>query len=88
MWNRVKAFCLYSATIGWSYVLAIVGALLQIADAIPDISGDPFIRESITNAVGGDPKLVGKIMLGISIVNIIARMRSLRKIGGSNGTGT
>lgn len=78
MWKKAKAFCLHSATIAWSYVLLAVGGLLQVIDASADIFGDPTLKDTISAALG-DAKMTGRIILGISIVNIIARLRSLRK---------
>jgi hypothetical protein len=79
MWARLKALCMHSATIAWSYALMAVGSVLQLIDAAGDALGDPGIKDQISNAIG-DARTVGRILLGISIVNIIARVRSLRKV--------
>ena len=79
MWARIKDCCLHSVTVAWGYCLAGAGALMQTIDAIADASGDPNLRDQISAAVG-DTKIVGRILLGISIVTIIARLRSLRKV--------
>lgn len=79
MWQGVKAACLNSVTIAWSYTLAIAGAVMEIMDNILDIVNDQSLKDAIHGMVG-DTKLWGMIILGISIVNIIARMRSLRKV--------
>jgi hypothetical protein len=79
MLARVKAFCLNSLTIAWSYLLAVAGALMQAVDVVADALGDPGIKDQISAAVGGDPKMVGRILLGVSVVTIIARLRGLRK---------
>jgi hypothetical protein len=78
MWARIKGCCLNSLTIAWSYLLAGAGAIMQAIDTIGDALGDPNIRDQISIAVG-DPKTVGRLLLGISIMTIIARLRSLRK---------
>ena len=78
LWARLKALCLHSATIGWSYLLLALGSLLQLIDATGDALGDPSIKDQVAAAIG-DAKTVGRILLGISIVNIIARVRSLKK---------
>lgn len=78
MWTRVKAWCLNSATIAWSYFLAFVGAVMQGVDSILDILNDQGLKDSIHSVIG-DAKTFGQIMLGISVINIIARLRSLRK---------
>jgi hypothetical protein len=78
MWARIKACCLNSLTMAWGYCLAFAGAVMQAVDNISDILGDPNLKDQIAAAVG-DAKTVGRILLCISIVTIIARLRSLRK---------
>jgi hypothetical protein len=78
MWARIEACCLSSLTIAWGYCLAFAGAAMQAIDPVADALGDPSLRDQISAAVG-DTKTVGRILLGISIVTIIARLRSLRK---------
>lgn len=79
--DRIKTFCLRSLTIAWGYVLAIAGTVLTVFDSLADAVGDPSLKDQITSAVG-DPKLTGRILLGISIITILARLRSLRKGAG------
>lgn len=76
--SKVKAFCLNSLTIAWGYFLALVGSVMECIDGLADALGDPHLKEQITQVVG-DAKTLGRIMLGISVITIIARMRSLRK---------
>jgi hypothetical protein len=78
MWARIKTCCLNSLTIAWSYFLAFAGAVMQAIDTIADALGDPSLKDQISTAVG-DAKTAGRILLGVSIITIIARLRSLRK---------
>ena len=78
MWPHIKACCLNSLTIAWSYCLAFAGAAMQAIDTIADALGDPGLRDQISMAIG-DAKTVGRILLCVSIVTIVARLRSLRK---------
>lgn len=78
MWARIKACCLNSLTVAWGYLLAFAGAAMQAIDAAADTLDDPGLRDQISAAVG-DAKTEGRILLGISIVTIIARLRSLGK---------
>jgi hypothetical protein len=78
MWARIKTFCLNSLTIAWSYCLAFAGAIMQGMDLIADALGDPNLKDQI-NASIGDARMAGRILLGISVVTIIARLRSLKK---------
>ena len=78
MFVKLKAVCLHSLTIAWGYVLAIVGGVMSMIDGIGDALGDPGLKEQI-NAAIGDARIAGRVLLGISIVTILARLRSLRK---------
>ena len=78
MWAKIKAACLHSLTIAWSYALAIVGGVMTIIDNIGDALGDPSLRDQVGAAIG-DARTTGRILLGISVITILARMRSLKK---------
>ena len=78
MWRRLKAFCLHSLTIAWGYALAFVGGLMSLTDSVGDALGDPDLKQQIGAAVG-DAKATGRILLAISVVTILARLRSLKK---------
>jgi hypothetical protein len=78
MWTRIKACCLNSLTIAWSYCLAFAGAAMQGLDSIADALGDPSLKDQIS-ASFGDARTAGRVLLGISVITMIARLRSLRK---------
>ena len=78
MLSRLKAFCLHSLTIAWGYVLAVAGGAMSVVDNIGDALGDPNLRDQISAAIG-DAKTTGRILLGISVITILARLRSLKK---------
>jgi len=80
MWGKVKASCLHSLTIAWGYVLALLGGAMSLVDGVADALGDPSLKDQISVAVG-DAKTTGRILLGISIVTILARLRTLKKGG-------
>jgi len=79
MFKRIKAVCLQSLTIAWSYVLAIIGGMMSVIDSIGDSLGDPNLKDQISAATG-DAKMAGRILLIISVITILARLRSLRKV--------
>jgi hypothetical protein len=79
MWARLKGLCRHSLTIAWSYCLAVAGAAMQALDALADALGDPNLKDQISAAIG-DTKTVGRILLGVSIVTMIARLRTARKV--------
>ena len=78
MFAKIKAACLHSLTIAWGYLLAIAAGVMTAIDNIGDALGDPNLRDQINNAFG-DAKVAGRVLLGISIITILARLRSLRK---------
>ena len=80
MIGKIKAFCLHSVTIAWGYVLAIAGSTMAFIDNIGDALGDPALRDQLGTAIG-DAKTTGRILLGISVITILARLRSLKKAG-------
>jgi hypothetical protein len=80
MISRIKAFCLHSLTIAWGYLLAITGCVMAFIDNIGDALGDPALRDQLSAAIG-DAKTTGRILLSISVVTILARLRSLKKAG-------
>jgi hypothetical protein len=78
MWAKIRAFCLNSLTIAWGYILAVTGAVMQAIDGIADVLGDPSLKDQISAAIG-DARTVGRVLLGISIVTILARLRTIKK---------
>jgi hypothetical protein len=80
MFAKIRAVCLHSLTIAWGYVLAVVGGMMSIIDNVGEALGDPNLKDQISTAIG-DAKTAGRILLGISVITILARLRSLRKVG-------
>ena len=80
MIGRIKAFCLHSMTIAWGYLLAIAGSAMAFIDNIGDALGDPSLRDQLSAAIG-DARTTGRVLLGISVITILARLRSLKKAG-------
>ncbi len=78
MWFRLKTFCLHSLTVAWGYILALVGFVMQGVDVIADALGDPTLKEQIAASIG-DTRVTGRILLGISVITIAARLRTIGK---------
>lgn len=78
MCARIKALCLHSLTVAWGYILAIVGSAMSMLDSIGDALDDPSLKDQISAAIG-DTRISGRILLGISIITILVRLRSLKK---------
>lgn len=79
MWCKIKSFCLHSLTVAWGYALAFVGVMMQGIDTVADALGDPNLKDQIGASIG-DARMTGRILLGISVITIAARLRTI-KIG-------
>lgn len=77
MWAKVKAFCLHSATMAVTYVLGAVGLFFEFVDAVSNVSGSPDFANWMSQALKGDTVLLGRVMIGISILVAIARLRTI-----------
>ena len=78
-WEHIKAACFRSLTIAWSYVLAVAGSFLQFVDNVGQVLGDPNLKHQIEDVFRGDPVMLGRVILGISVITILARARTLGK---------
>jgi hypothetical protein len=76
LWARIKAACLGSLTMAWSYIVTTAGALFANIDSIASVLGDPNLNQQVT-AVIGDAKMLGKWLLTVGIVTAVARLKSL-----------
>lgn len=80
MFRRIKAICLHSLTVAWGYVLALAGGVMSIIDNVGDALGDPGLKDQIGAAIG-DTRIAGRVLLCISVITILARLRSLKRAG-------
>jgi hypothetical protein len=78
-WAKVWAICGKSITVAWGYVLGGVGAALAMIEPLAATLGDPNIKDQVTSALASNPKVIGWITIGISLITIAARMRSIMK---------
>jgi hypothetical protein len=53
---------------------------MSVVDNIGDVLGDPSLKDQISAAIG-DTKITGRVLLGISIITILVRLRSLKRAG-------
>ena len=75
-WQRILAAGHDSATMVWSKFLLVLAGIVANLDSLADLAGQPQVKEYIDLAVG-NPKTVALIMLGISLVTMLARFRTL-----------
>jgi hypothetical protein len=78
MWAKIKAACLHSLTVAWSYVLFLAGSVMSLIDTLASVLGDPSLKDQISAAVG-DAKTTGRILLSISVITLLSRLRTLGK---------
>jgi hypothetical protein len=76
LWAKVKAACMGSITMAWSYLLSLGGTFLSNVDSLATVLGDPGLNQQISSVVG-DAKLIGKWLLAVGVITAIARLKSL-----------
>lgn len=78
-WAKAWALCGKSLTMGWSYLLMGIGALLNNLDGIATALGDPHFKQQVADFLHGDPIWLGYFAMTVSAVTIAARLRSIIK---------
>jgi len=75
MWAKLKASCMHSATVAWSYVLLAWSAALENIDSIADAIGDPNLDQQVKGFLG-DAKLIARYTAIVAVITLAARLRS------------
>lgn len=75
-WSRFSALAWHSATVAWGYLVALVAAAVSLLDNFAAAIGDPDLKQDITDAFA---TYGPRIIAGIAIVSIVARLRSIEK---------
>lgn len=80
-WSKVWALTGKSLTMVWGYLLTAIGAGLELLDKIGPAIGDPNLdlKTQVTGALQNNPALLGYALMGISVITILARVRSIGK---------
>ncbi|WP_315833883.1 hypothetical protein [Bradyrhizobium prioriisuperbiae] len=78
-WAKVWALCGRSVTVVWGLALQGIGQLLQWIDPIASALGDPDLRAQITETLGANPKILGYVLMFISVVTLAARFRGIAR---------
>ena len=78
-WGKVWAICGKSATLAWSYIVGGIGSAFALLDPIGSMVGDPDLKTSVTTLLQSNPKVLGYFAMGVSLVTIAARLRSISK---------
>ncbi len=78
-WQKVWAICGKSATMAWSYIVGGVGTAFALLDPIATALGDPQLKDQVTGMLQSNPKVLGYFAIGVSVITILARVRSIGK---------
>ncbi len=89
MWDKIKAFCLRSATIAWAYFQAIASYIAFNVDSFLDLCGqvmnDPDlsvqVKQMVPQILAGNARLIGYVAIIGSVITFACRLRSLWKLG-------
>lgn len=76
-WQRLLAAARQSATVLWSKFVMLVSLLIAGLDQIADWLGQPELADKIQAVL--NPKLVPFYLIGIAVITIWARKRTLAK---------
>lgn len=78
-WQKASALAWHKASVAWSYLLFVLGWLVNQLDSVAALVGDPDFREQIANALGADPKLLSYVMIGVSVLIFVNRMKAVNR---------
>lgn len=78
-WAKAWAICGKSLTLAWSYLLGVIGGLLNQLDTIAATLGDPNFKQQVTDFLHADPKYLGYFAMVVSGFTIAARLKSIAK---------
>jgi len=79
-WAKVWAICGNSLTMVWAHVIGGIGSALELLDPVASAVGDPDFKTQVSNALQANPKILGWVLIGISTVTIVVRLRSITKV--------
>lgn len=74
-WQRMLAASFNSATILWSYLVAIGAAILAFISALAEVLGMTEVRDMIQKTISAE--FLGITLAGIMVITIIARLRTI-----------
>lgn len=75
--EKLWALCYKSATNALSYALMALGFVMDRIDMLATVLGDPQFKEQLSAAIGADTKVLGWVLMVISVLIFASRMRSI-----------
>lgn len=79
LWAKIWAYCGKSVTIAWGYLLGGLGWAMAMLDPLANAVGDPDLKDKMTSLLHSNPQVLGYLTIGISVITIAARLRSIAK---------
>lgn len=76
-WQRTLKAGKDSATLVWTKIVLLTGGLVAVLDKTASLAGDPSLSTQIQQYV--TPQIASYVMIGIMLVNVWARLRTLGK---------
>lgn len=77
MWSRIKAAFLHSLTVAVSFLTCLVGFLFENIDGVSSVVSTQDFKDNLSVIVGNDPVVLGRWMMAISVIVLLARLRSI-----------
>ena len=65
----------------WGYLLGGFGSAIAMLDPLANAVGDPELKDKVTSLLQSNPQVLGYLTIGISVITIAARLRSIAKGG-------
>jgi|tagenome__1003787_1003787.scaffolds.fasta_scaffold20353896_2 hypothetical protein len=78
-WAKVWAYCGKSVTVTWGYLLGGIGSAMAMLDPLANAVGDPDLKDKVAALLQSNPQVLGYLTIGISVITIAARLRSIAK---------
>ena len=81
-WAKVLAVGGNSITIAWGYLLGAAAVVIQFSGTLADAFDNPSLnlKQMILDLFKDHPEYIGDVTLAISVITVIARLRSIRKL--------
>ncbi len=76
-WAKAWAICGKSVTMAWAHIVGGIGTVLELMDPIASALGDPDLKQQITDTLQMNPQVLGYVLIGISVVTVGARVRTI-----------
>lgn len=79
IWGKVWAIMGKSVTVLWGLFLSAAATAFSWLDPLASALGDPDLKAQIMNVLKNNPQILGYALFGISLVTVLARLRSIGK---------